>query len=170
MLIGYLPTTKLEMIENKSAHWCTLVNLFHFCVRCILGPISSYGKTGIAMLSGDGVWHCCHPILACFISDYPEQALVTCTYFGCGPKCQVLPVSSVNTSTFQLRITIRPLMCIFWQMGMCICFPQHVLSRTWSWCSTHFGSLYLWWTSFYRLLPMCFISFFKVSWSISSIG
>ena len=91
MLIGYLPTTKLEMIENKSACQRTLVNLFHSCVRHILEPISSYGETGIVMLSGDGVWHHCHPILACFVSDYSEQALVTCTYFGCWSKCQVPP-------------------------------------------------------------------------------
>jgi Plavaka transposase len=91
MLIGYLPTTKLETIENKSARRRALVNLFHSCVRRILGPISSYGETGIAMLSGDGVWRRCHPILACFVGDYPEQALVTCTYFGRCPKCQVPP-------------------------------------------------------------------------------
>lgn len=41
------------------------------------------------MLSGDGIWRRCHPILANFIGDYPEQTLVTCTYYGECPKCEV---------------------------------------------------------------------------------
>ena len=39
------------------------------------------------MMSGDGMWRRCHPILAAFVGDYPEQALVTCTYNGRCPKC-----------------------------------------------------------------------------------
>ena len=41
------------------------------------------------MMSGDGIWCRCHPIFAAFIGDYLEQTLVTCTYNGCCPKCQV---------------------------------------------------------------------------------
>jgi hypothetical protein len=55
----------------------------------VLGPISSYGETGLDLMSGDGVWRRCHPILAAFVGDYPEQALVTCTYYGRCPKCTV---------------------------------------------------------------------------------
>jgi hypothetical protein len=55
----------------------------------VLAPIASCGEQGVAMMSADGVWHHCHPILATFIGDYPEQALVTCTYNGRCPKCQV---------------------------------------------------------------------------------
>ena len=40
-------------------------------------------------MSGDGVWRRCHPILAAFVGDYPEQTLVTCTYNGRCPKCIV---------------------------------------------------------------------------------
>ena len=38
-------------------------------------------------MSGDGIWRRCYPILAAFVGDYPEQALVTCTYNGRCPKC-----------------------------------------------------------------------------------
>jgi Plavaka transposase len=55
----------------------------------VLGPISHYGETGVPMISGNGVWRRCHPIFANFIGDYPEQALVTCTYSGYCPKCLV---------------------------------------------------------------------------------
>lgn len=40
-------------------------------------------------MSADGIWRRCHPIFAVFIGDYPEQALVTCTYNGRCPKCLV---------------------------------------------------------------------------------
>ena len=89
ILIGYIPTTKLLGIGSKAARRRALANLFHTCMHKVLDPISHYGETGIPMMSGNGVWWRCHPIFANFIGDYPEQALVTCTYSGRCPKCQV---------------------------------------------------------------------------------
>lgn len=91
MLVGYIPTSRLEGIGNKAARRRALGNLFHFCLRNLLAPITSYGETGIAMMSGDGIWRRCHPVFAVFIGDYPEQALVTCTFYGQCPKCVVHP-------------------------------------------------------------------------------
>ncbi|KAF8260295.1 hypothetical protein EI94DRAFT_1773727 [Lactarius quietus] len=81
MLVAYIPTSRLEEMGN----------IYHSCMCKILALISACGETGVAMLSGDGIWHCCHPILAAFVSNYPEQALVTCTYQGWCPKCLVHP-------------------------------------------------------------------------------
>ncbi|KAH9021194.1 hypothetical protein EDB85DRAFT_1872004, partial [Lactarius pseudohatsudake] len=89
MLIGYLPTARLETIGNKTARRRALANIFHFCMRHLLAPIASHGETGITMMSGDGVWRRCHPIFAVFVGDYPEQVLVTCTLNGRCPKCVV---------------------------------------------------------------------------------
>ena len=89
MLIGYIPTSWLEHITNAAARRRALANLFHGCMREIVAPITSYGETGIPMMSGDGVWRRCHPLLAAFVGDYPEQVLVTCTYSGRCPKCTV---------------------------------------------------------------------------------
>jgi hypothetical protein len=89
MLMGYIPTTQLKHIKNKAGRRHTLANLFHACMRKILSPIKSYGETGIAMATSDGLWYCCHPILATFIGDYPEQSLVTCTPYGSCPKCTI---------------------------------------------------------------------------------
>jgi hypothetical protein len=55
----------------------------------VLAPIAPYSEIGIAMKTADGIWHHCHPIFTVFVGDYPEQALVTCTYNGCCPKCEV---------------------------------------------------------------------------------
>ena len=89
ILIGYIPVTKLQGITNKTGRRRALGNLFHACMHKVLGPISHYGEVGLPMMGGDGIWHRCHPILAAFVGDYPEQALVTCTYNGRCPKCTV---------------------------------------------------------------------------------
>jgi hypothetical protein len=91
MLIGYIPTSKLLGITNKAARRRAVANLFHACMRLVLHPIKVPGETGVKMMCGNGVWRRCHPILASFIGDYPEQALVTCTYNGRCSKCLVSP-------------------------------------------------------------------------------
>ena len=82
-------STKLERIGNKAARRHALTNLFHSCMQILLDPIASHGKTGVSMMSGDGIWHRCHPILARFVGNYPKQVLVTCTYYGECPKCDI---------------------------------------------------------------------------------
>jgi hypothetical protein len=77
MLVGYIPTTKLEGMTNQAAHRRALANLFHSCMRHLMAPITPYSEGGVPMMSGDGVWRRCHPIYAVFVGDYPEQALVT---------------------------------------------------------------------------------------------
>ncbi len=89
ILIAYIPTTKLEGIANKAARRRAVGNLFHSCMQVILAPITTYGETGIPMMSGDGIWRQCHPIFSLFVGNYPEQVLVTCTYSGRCPKCLV---------------------------------------------------------------------------------
>lgn len=89
MLLGYIPTSKLEGMTNKAARRRALANMFHACMEKVLNPICLYGETGLVMMSGDGTWRRCHPIIATFVGDYPEQTLVTCTFNGRCPKCLV---------------------------------------------------------------------------------
>jgi hypothetical protein len=72
-------------------------------MRLLLAPIVSYGETGVLMMSGDGTWRRCHPILAVYVGDYPEQTLVTCTYNGRCPKCSVPPDQLGEYTTFPPR-------------------------------------------------------------------
>jgi hypothetical protein len=103
MLVGYIPTTKLEGMTNQAARRRALANLFHSCMRHLMAPITPYSEGGVPMMSGDGVWRRCHPIYAVFVGDYPEQALVTCTYNGRCPKC-VVPLDQMGEFTrFPLR-------------------------------------------------------------------
>ncbi len=89
ILIAYIPTTKLEGLHSDAAQRRAQANLFHSCLRIVLALIASLGETGVAMVSRDGIWHRCHPIFTTYVGDYPEQVLVTCTYRGQCPKCQV---------------------------------------------------------------------------------
>ncbi|TBU36028.1 hypothetical protein BD309DRAFT_1029980 [Dichomitus squalens] len=53
----------------------------------LLEPLKAAGAHGTIMTSGDGAARRCHPILAAYVGDYPEQCLVTCTYNGDCPIC-----------------------------------------------------------------------------------
>ncbi|KAI0040537.1 hypothetical protein FA95DRAFT_1549668 [Auriscalpium vulgare] len=91
ILVGYLPTTRLLHIKNQEARTRATANLFHACMRRIIGALSDQSRDGIPMASGDGVFRRCHPIFAAFVGDYPEQALVACVKSGQCPKCEVDP-------------------------------------------------------------------------------
>ena len=73
MVIGYIPTTKLEGISNQAACRRSLANLFHACMNRLLTPIHLYGERGLAMMSSDGTWHQCHPILAAFVATIQNK-------------------------------------------------------------------------------------------------
>jgi hypothetical protein len=101
-------------MSNKTGRRRALANLYHACMQDVLRPISSYGETGLDLMSEDGVWRRCHLIFAVFVGDYPEQGLVTCTFYGRCPKCTVplgqlgeyesfpLCVQSGHLDTYQL--------------------------------------------------------------------
>jgi len=57
ILLGYIPTTKLDGMVNKTGCRRTLANLFHSYMRKVLGPIGSVSETSLEMMSGDGIWH-----------------------------------------------------------------------------------------------------------------
>jgi Plavaka transposase len=87
VLLGYLPTTRLENEANKASRRRQLANLYHSCMSKILHPLKHAGESGIFMTTGDGVTHRNHPLLACFAGDYPEQVLTTAIFTGECPVC-----------------------------------------------------------------------------------
>ena len=103
LLISYIPVSKLVSLPTQAARCCALANIFHSCMQIIVAPITSYGKSGIMMMSGDGRWRWCHPIFVAFVGDYPEQMLVTCTYNGQCPKCIAPPDQLGEYIRFPLR-------------------------------------------------------------------
>ncbi|KAJ7814888.1 hypothetical protein B0H14DRAFT_3090055 [Mycena olivaceomarginata] len=69
VVLGYLPTSKMKNIKNKSAR-------------------RRPGVHGMPVTSGDGVTRRGHPIYATFVGDYPEQCLVTAIKTGECPTCE----------------------------------------------------------------------------------
>jgi len=90
VLLGYLPTTRLENEPNFASRRRQVANLYHACMAQILSPLRRAGEAGVFMTTGDGHTHRIHPLLACFAGDYPEQVLTTATFTG---ECPVCPVS-----------------------------------------------------------------------------
>ncbi len=99
----YIPVTKLKGLPSKEGRRCAQANLFHSCMRTMLGSITTYGETGVGMVSGDGILCQCHPVLATYVGDYPEQLLVTGTFSGQCPKCVVLSDQLGNFLKFRPR-------------------------------------------------------------------
>lgn len=98
VLLGYLPTSRLDHITNKAARRRAVANLYHACMRQILRPLKSAGLDGIEMKSGDGVVRRCHPIFSVFAGDYPEQVLATGVKTG---ECATCPVPRDELGSFE---------------------------------------------------------------------
>ncbi|KAG2140475.1 uncharacterized protein EDB93DRAFT_1241851 [Suillus bovinus] len=95
ILLVYLPTTHLEHITNKASRHHTITNLYHACMSHILAPLNTAGNDGLVMSSGDGVCCRCHPLFACFVSNYLEQLLAT------GVKAMECPKCDIPTDKFE---------------------------------------------------------------------
>ncbi|KAF8989290.1 hypothetical protein BDQ17DRAFT_1393312 [Cyathus striatus] len=87
VLLGYLPTSKLDHIKNKASRRRTLAKLFHACMDFILQPLQEASRSRIELVSSDGAVRQCYPIFAAYIGDYPEQVMVTLIKTGRCPSC-----------------------------------------------------------------------------------
>lgn len=87
VLLGYLPTSRLEHISCLAVRRHCLINIYHACMKKIITPLIIPGQVGIPMSDGNGVMRRCHPLYSCFIGDYPEQCLVVGAYRGKCPGC-----------------------------------------------------------------------------------
>jgi hypothetical protein len=90
VLIAYLSVDKIDRSRmNDQQHRSRVQRLFHESMRIVLEPLLDAGTNGIEMTSSDGAVRRVYPILTCYVADYPEQCLVTCTKYGTCPKCKV---------------------------------------------------------------------------------
>ncbi|EGO01361.1 hypothetical protein SERLA73DRAFT_151816 [Serpula lacrymans var. lacrymans S7.3] len=99
ILIGYLSVNKVKGFQlTAKAKSSRVQRLFHESMRVILEPLKKAGIERMDITGGDGAVRRVHPVLACYVADYPEQCLVTCTKYGTCPKCK-RPASELSEST-----------------------------------------------------------------------
>ncbi|KAG8769490.1 hypothetical protein FRC12_004934 [Ceratobasidium sp. 428] len=89
LLIGYIPVSNLSNISNATERSETGWQLFHACMESILEPLKTLSRTGIDVLCADGGVRRVFPILAAYIADFPEQAMITCVRESCCPICWI---------------------------------------------------------------------------------
>ncbi|KAF8506129.1 hypothetical protein JB92DRAFT_2737015 [Gautieria morchelliformis] len=90
ILLGYLPISKLKCFSagtRKAQGW----QLFHYCMRTILSRMVVAGASGVDILCADGGIRKVFPILAAYVADFPEQALVACVKENWCPICKCYP-------------------------------------------------------------------------------
>jgi len=90
ILIGYLSVSKSvgEELSQKQKS-ARIQQLFHDSMRIILEPLRDAGRNGMEVTCGDGSVRSVHPIIACYVADYPKQCLITCSKYGTCPKCKL---------------------------------------------------------------------------------
>jgi hypothetical protein len=89
ILVAYLPVGKLSTFK-KSSQSDVLANIFHEWMAHVLEPVKAVGLNGIRLACADG-WAChCHPILAAYVADNPEQCLITCVKTSRCFECKIL--------------------------------------------------------------------------------
>ncbi|KZV74632.1 hypothetical protein PENSPDRAFT_572729 [Peniophora sp. CONT] len=98
VLLGYIPVTKLEGIKNVDVRRRALAQLYHTCMTDMLAPLKAVAKSGVVLTSGDGARRRCHPLLAAFVGDYPEQILVAGVKYGLCPKGTLDPSQFGNAA------------------------------------------------------------------------
>ena len=83
---------------NDQEHQSFVQRLFHESMQIVLEPLIKAGTNGMEMISSDGAVQCVHPILTCYVADYPEQCLVACAKYGIGVKCKT-PADDLQNPT-----------------------------------------------------------------------
>lgn len=103
---------------------------------------------GVLMTGGNGAIQWVYPILACYVADFLEQGLISCSKYGTCPKCQA-PANNLQNPTLATPRTSKWTLDIIKNakaLGKVSKFYQSCMSQDVS------GSVYaLFWKDF----PLC---------------
>ncbi|EJD43076.1 hypothetical protein AURDEDRAFT_29700, partial [Auricularia subglabra TFB-10046 SS5] len=82
-LLAYLPTGKVDETAVSAAKARRIrASLYHDCMRTVCRSLFEPAANGVHLADSAGNVRRCHPILAAYVADYPEQCLVTCVRYG----------------------------------------------------------------------------------------
>jgi len=83
---------------NDQEHRSFVQRLFHESMWIALEPLIKAGTDGMEIISSDGAIRRVHPILTCYVANYPEQCLVACAKYGTWIKCKT-PANDLQNLT-----------------------------------------------------------------------
>lgn len=83
VVVAYLPV--VHFYCDKKAAGTLKARLFHQCINFIIEGLKKCSRTGLKMADGEGNIRMVYPRLAIYISDYPEQCLVSCSAANTSP-------------------------------------------------------------------------------------
>lgn len=88
ILIAYLSVSK-DVGKNltQKQQSAQIQQIFHNSMHLVPEPLIQAGKEGMEVAGGDGKECQVFPILACYVTNYPKQCLVTSAKYGTCPRC-----------------------------------------------------------------------------------
>ncbi|KAG9091497.1 hypothetical protein FRC07_011842, partial [Ceratobasidium sp. 392] len=103
ILIGYIPVANLSNISNPTKRSECAWQLFHSCMESILEPLKELSRIGMDVRCANGGLRRVFPILAVYIADFQEQALISCVRESFCPICWVPREERGNLSAQYLK-------------------------------------------------------------------
>lgn len=83
-LAAYLPIPKFQGV-SAIVQSTLLARVYHICISIITQSFTLAERDGHTMPGPDGNIRICHPVLASWIADLPEQRLIACVSAGQSP-------------------------------------------------------------------------------------
>ncbi|KAG8708547.1 hypothetical protein FRC09_001198 [Ceratobasidium sp. 395] len=87
VLIGYLPVGDFEAVTDKAKKQAYRMDLLHRSLEHVFEPLKTASSDGELAWCADGNLRHIYPLIAAWVSDYPEQNDIACTSQSGCPKC-----------------------------------------------------------------------------------
>ncbi|KAG2051737.1 hypothetical protein BDR06DRAFT_983479 [Suillus hirtellus] len=119
-LLGYLLVDKILKDNLSSCEMSSRAQrLFHDSLHIILEPLKLVGAEGVEITGRDGCIYLTFPVLACYIADYHEQCLVTCSNIIEEVKLSTNTSFAFKTKCMEAGVK-GEVFLLFWH-----CFPHY---------------------------------------------
>ncbi|KAG9055314.1 hypothetical protein FS842_002523 [Serendipita sp. 407] len=102
-VIAYIPI--ITWNDEKEVHGTLASRLFHQCMAIVLQSLVETGVNGMDLTDSVGNVRRCHPFVAAYLADYPEQIMINCAAGKTSPTTRAGPHDLGNAYAAQPRTT-----------------------------------------------------------------